>query len=86
MRVLDRLSPNPVAQVGDGRGGDHLRRLERDPGYAVQQPLAGAEDDRDEMQDQLVEQPRGKVLPHGCRAAGDLDVLFAGRRPSLLQG
>jgi hypothetical protein len=72
--------------VGDGRRGDHLRRLERDPGDAVQQPFAGAEDDRDEVQEQLVEQPRGEVLAHGGRAAGDLDVLFAGRRPSLLQG
>ena len=52
---------------------------------AVEQPLARAEHDRDDVQVQLVEQAGGEVLVDRARAAGDRDVLVAGGRARLLE-
>jgi hypothetical protein len=65
--------------------GDDLDRLEHRVAHVLQQPLARAEDDRDDVQVQLVEVARGEELLHRACAARDRDVPAAGRRPRLLQ-
>jgi hypothetical protein len=53
---------------------------------AVEQPLAGAEHDRREMQAQLVEQPGVEAMAHRLGAAGDGDVPGTGRVAGLGEG
>ena len=74
-----------VAHVRDGRRGDHLDLLQRRVADVDQQPLAGTEHDRGDVQVHLVEQPGRQVLLHGLRAAGDATFCPPGRRPGLLQ-
>ena len=65
---------------------DHPDGFERGLADVIEQPLACPENDRHDVQVELVEQSGGEVLPHGARAAGDRDVLPAGRgRAGLLE-
>jgi hypothetical protein len=47
---------DPVTDVRDRRRGDRLDELECRIADLLEQPLAGAEHDRDDVQEQLVEQ------------------------------
>src|SRR2546429_8562116 len=70
-----------VLDVRDLRGVDHLDRREGGRADVLEQSLTPPEDDRNEVQVELVEHPRGEVLLHGAGAAGDGDVALAGRCP-----
>jgi len=52
---------------------DDLDRFEAGIGDAVEEPLTGAEQDGDEVEDELVDHACRKRLAHGRRAAGDVD-------------
>jgi hypothetical protein len=56
------------------------RAIRLSVGRALQQPLAGADQDGDDVQPQLVDLAGGKVLVYGRGAAGDGDIALAGRR------
>ena len=58
-----------------GSGGDLLQPQRRD---AVEDPCAGAERERRDVQAELVEQSGGEVLVDRRGAAGDSDVAVAG--------
>jgi hypothetical protein len=69
---------------------DAVRRLDADgrqfrPGSAVEQPGAVAEQDRDKVQPQLVDDPSGQALPGDVGSAEDSDVHAAGRRPGVVE-
>jgi hypothetical protein len=50
---------------------------------ALEQPRAGAERERHDVQPQFVDQVGGEVLVDGGRAAVDRDIAVAGRRAPL---
>ena len=52
---------------------DDLDRLEAGIRDAIEEPLTGAEQDGDEVEDELVDHACRKRLAHGRRAAGDVD-------------
>jgi hypothetical protein len=66
--------------VRDRRRGEDLDRLERRIADVLQQPFARSEDDRDDVQAELVEQAGRQVLVDRAGAAGNRDVLVAGGR------
>src|SRR5581483_834796 len=55
-----------------------LHRLEAGIGDAVEEPLTGAEQDGDEIEDELVDHAGRERLAHGRRAAGDVDSTITG--------
>ena len=77
-----------IAEVRDAGGPDHAGELELDRRAleVVEQPLAGAEEDRDHVDMHLVDQPGLQVLLDDARPTAQRHVLVAGRRPSLLEG
>ena len=79
------LTDDAVLDVRHRRRGDHLDWFEGGIADVLEQPLPCPEDDRDDVEVELVEQPGREVLLHSACAAGDRDVLVAGRRPGLLQ-
>jgi hypothetical protein len=68
-----RSPADAVAHVRRERRVDDLDRLEAGIGDAVEEPLTGAEQDGDEVEDELVDHACRKRLAHGRRAAGDVD-------------
>src|SRR5215216_4054370 len=83
-----RLRPpltHPVLDVGGGGRGDDLDRLQLRVADVLEQPLAATEHDRDDVEVELLEQAGGEVLLDRVGAAGDQDVLLAGRRAGLLE-
>src|SRR5690349_4795117 len=66
-----------VAQVRDAGRVDHLDELDLPVAEAVQQPLSFAEEDRRDVQQQLVDQAGGHVLAPDGGPAGDEHVLVA---------
>ena len=75
---LSRLPDHAVAQVRDEAGAaDRLERLEGEVADAVEQPLAGAQHHRHEVQPQLVDEPGREVLARDRGAAGERDVRLA---------
>jgi two-component system cell cycle response regulator len=65
------LADDAVLDVRHPRGGDDLDGFEDGIADVLEQPLARAQDDRNDVQVELVEQPRREVLPHRACAAGD---------------
>src|SRR5262252_1809264 len=65
--------------------GDHLDRLQDGIAHILKQALAGAKDDRHDVEIELVEHSGPKVLPHRACTASDRDVPTTGCRPGLLQ-
>jgi hypothetical protein len=53
-----------VLDVRDRRRGDHADRFERGVADVLEQPLPGPEEDRDDVEVELVEQPGREVLLH----------------------
>ena len=74
---------HPVLDVRHRGRGDHLDRFESGIADALEQPLTRPEDDRNDVQVELIEQSGREVLPYRAGAARDRDVLVAGRRPGL---
>jgi len=56
---------------------DDLDRLEAHIGDAVEEPLTGAEQNGDDVEDELVYHACRKRLADGRRAAGDVDSAIA---------
>jgi len=75
---------DPVLDVCHRRGGDDQDRLQDRIAYVLQQPLAGAENYRDDVKIELVERSGREVLRNRARAARDRDVGLARCRPGLL--
>ena len=76
-RLRTRSAADAVAHVRRERRVDDLDRLEAGIGDAVEEPLAGAEQDGDEVEDELVDHACRERLAHGRRAAGDVDSAIA---------
>jgi hypothetical protein len=75
-----RSAKDAIGEVRYESGAARLaEQFELNVGRAFQQPLAGAEQDGDDVQPQLVDQAGGKVLVDGRGAAGDCDIAVAGR-------
>ena len=74
--------------MGDGRRGDHPRGLE--PGRGDPEPIEErhtvAQEHRGQVDLELVEQAGLQILLDDARTAGQMDVLVAGSRASLLEG
>src|SRR5438477_6737157 len=68
-----------VGYVRDRGRGSRLDLLELQRRDALEQPRAGAERERHDVQPQLVDQAGGEVLVDGGRAALDADVAVPGR-------
>jgi hypothetical protein len=81
--LLDR----PIADVGDSGSVDGIDLLEpwRLRTQVLEQPLAGAEEDRDQGDVEFVDQPGDQVLLKQVGPAGQGDVLVPGRVLGLLQ-
>ena len=78
---------HPVLQVGHSRSFDGPDLLERQVrADAVEEPRAAAEHQRDDVQLELVDQPRRQVLVDGIGASADRDVLAGGRLPWPARG
>jgi hypothetical protein len=71
--------------MSDRGRGNHLDRLEGGIADVLEQSLAGAEDRRNDVEVELVEDPGREVLLHGTGAACDLHILIAGCGSSLFQ-
>src|SRR5438046_2664088 len=69
---LPRSPADAVAHVRRERRVDDLDRLEAGNGDAVEEPLTGAEQDGDDVEDELVYHPCRERLAHRRRAAGDV--------------
>ena len=68
------LTADAVADVRRERRMDDLDRLKAGIGDAVEEALAGAEQDGDEVEDELVDHAGSERLAHGRCAAGDVDA------------
>src|SRR3954453_10974715 len=75
---LPRSPADAVAHVRRERRVDDLDRLKAGIGDAVEEPLTGAEQDGDEVEDEPVDHACRKRLAHGRRAAGDVDSAITG--------
>src|SRR5205823_6274755 len=71
-------SVSDVAHVGCERRVDLLHRLEARIRDAVEEALAGAEQDGNEVEHELVDHACTQRLTHGGCAAGDVDSSVAG--------
>jgi hypothetical protein len=71
--------------MGDGRRIDDADQLQRGLPAAAEEPNAVAEQHRDEVNLDLVEESRGEELLDDVTATGDGDVPVAGGDASLLQ-
>lgn len=72
---------DPVRLLGSGRLEPKRRRV-----YAVKQASATAEQDRDEVQADLLDQSRVQALADDVGATHDRDVIVAGSGTSLIEG
>lgn len=54
--------------------------------HSVEQALAGAEQNGNDVEHKLVDHARRERLPHGGGATGDVDAEVAGRRLRALKG
>lgn len=74
--------------MGDAVAVDETRRHQAwcPSGRSIEQAHAAAEQDRDDVEPELVQGAGVKVLAHGGRAARHTDVVVAGGDPGLLQG
>ena len=54
--------------------------------HSVEQALAGAEQNRSDVEDELVDHARRERLPYGGGATGDVDAEIAGCRLGALKG
>src|SRR5215211_5712490 len=86
-RILGNLVHNAVLEVRDPRRLDRPEFLELQiRSYSVEEARASAQEDRRDVQLQLVDQTGRQVLVDDVGAAADEDVLLAGGLPRLLQG
>ena len=74
-----------VGHVRNRARGSRLHLLEFQRRDALEQPRAGAERERHNVQPQLVDQAGGEILIDGGRAALDRDIAVVGRRACLCQ-
>jgi hypothetical protein len=66
-----------VLEVGDARGLDRADLFEAGTrGRLAEEPRAGAEQDRDDVDPHLIDEAGSDVLLDRLRAAADRDVLF----------
>src|ERR671914_456345 len=72
-----------IPDVGDPRRVDGADLLELEVADILQQPLAVAEQDRDDVELELIDEPRGEVLLHDVGPSPDQHVVSAGRLPRL---
>ncbi len=72
-----------MRDAGRLEDADRLQRHVRPD--ALEETRAAAQQDRHEVQLQLVEQPGGEIFVDHVRAPADKDVLVTGGRPSLLE-
>src|SRR3954453_19777567 len=75
-----------VADVGGQRRVQDLDGLEPERLDAVEDPLAGAGQDRRDVGRELVDDPGGEGLAHGRGATGDVHAAVAGRLQRLCVG
>jgi hypothetical protein len=79
------LLPDAVANVRRVRRMERLDRCEARVLNAVEQPLAAAQQNRNDGERQLIQDSRRERLARRRRAAGNGDVLLAGRGPCLFE-
>ena len=86
-RPADRRSlHDAVLEVGHARGLDHAERFELHVlADAREEPRAAAQEDRDDVELDLVHVSRGQVLIDDVGSPADEDVLVAGSFPRLRQ-
>jgi hypothetical protein len=85
-RTPSRSAKHAVSELRNESGAAWLaEQFELSVRRALQQPLAGAEQDGDDVQAQLVDQAGGKVLVDGRGAASDCDTPLAGHRARPFQ-
>lgn len=70
--------------VRHGWRGDELDRFENRITDVLEQPLTSSENDRNDVQVELVKHSGREVLPHRACATRDRDLLIAGGLPCLL--
>src|SRR3954466_11079869 len=75
-----------IADVRGQRRMQHLDGLQPEGLDAVEDPLAGPEQDRGDVERQLVDAPGAERLPHGRGAARDVHAVVAGRLTCLCVG
>jgi hypothetical protein len=68
------------------RSVERLDRLEPEGLDSVEQPLAGPEQDGDDVEREFVDHSGGERLPDGRGAARDVDAILAGRLTRLRVG
>src|SRR5215211_2070662 len=86
-RILGNLVHNAVLEVRDPRRLDRPEFLELQiRSHSVEEARASAQEDRRDVQLQLVDQTGRQVLVDDVGAAADEDVLVAGGLPRSLQG
>src|SRR5829696_5640611 len=86
-RISGDLVHDAVLEVRDPRRLDCAELLELQiRSYSVEEARASAQEDRRDVQLQLVDQTGRQVLVDDVGAAADEDVLLAGGLPRLLQG
>ena len=84
LRAGPPLCHHAVLEVRHSRGLDHAEQFELHVlADAVEEPRASTEEDRDDMELDLVHEPRGQVLVDDVGAPADEDVLVAGGFPRL---
>jgi len=74
-----------VANVRRARGVDHLDRLQAGVLHSVEQALAGAEQNGNDVEHKLADHARRERLPHGAGATGDVDARRRIRNPPARQ-
>ena len=82
---MEPLMDDAVLHMGRSGRRDDLDRLELRVADVLQQPLPGPQDDRHDMEVELVEEASREVLIDRAGTASDLDVLVAGGRAGLLE-
>jgi len=85
-REASESAADAVANVRRTRGVDHLDRLEAGVLHSVEQALAGAKQNGNDVEHKLVDHARRERLPHGGGATGDVDAEVAGRRLRAFKG
>src|SRR5438128_2668246 len=80
-----RLLDDAIPDMGDAGSLDRANLLEFEVADVLKQPLAGTEQDRDDVQIELVDDASSEVLLNGLGPTSDQHILVSGCTPRLLQ-
>src|SRR5436189_3343759 len=80
------LPDHPVHDVGDAGCLDRAHLLDLEVADVLEQPLAVAEQDRRDVEPELIDQPRGEVLLDDTGPSTEQDVLVARDPLRLFEG